>query len=147
MFPLFLTLLSCVSEKSTIDDAIAKENFCVYRRVDDHYKLNIMRTYIILKKNCSSYELYFEGGDAIIGKYKNSADTLEMHHDFELLYSTSDGTIKVNKIKDDDYHSKYFYPKKFVIRKDSLIDISEYEKDPFLSDFSPKKHEHYILVK
>ncbi len=91
-----------------------------------------------------TYEQYSEAGLSVIGKYTLSNDTITMFHEYELLFS--DSIISMEKMNSKDSVSE-FYPQKFLIRNDSLIDITNYYISPMDSNIYNRPKENYILVK
>ena len=100
--------------------------------------------YVVLKMSNSIYEIYAEDAEGIIGKFSLTNDTLTLYHEYQLGYS--DSAIVVNKLN-GKVSTPEFYPSKFVVKKDSLIDISDYQDVPeHLRDFV-RLRENYIRVK
>ena len=92
----------------------------------------------------SVYEIYTKGGEGIIGKFSLRNDTINLYHEYQLGYL--DSTINLTKINRKDTIPE-FYPTKFVVRKDSLIDITCYQDAPeYLTGYS-RPRENFILVK
>ena len=143
---ILLILQSCSSaylvESDSKKDKVAKQYFYIYRRTTDDANLHIFRNYIILKKKHFTYEQYSEGGLSVIGKYYIKNDTLTMRHEYELVLSDS---IYIHKMDNKDVSD--FYPQKFIIRKDSLIDITNYYEHPADSGMFIRAREDYVLIK
>ena len=79
-----------------------------------------------------------------MGNFSLRNDTITLQHDYQLGYS--DKTLSVTKLNGKDAISD-FYPNKFIIKKDSLIDITNYQDVPeYPAEFRRPK-ENYILVK
>lgn len=144
-FVVFIIMLfqSCIVTNVTNDDKRVKEYFNIYRRIGD-FGPPVYRNYIIIKKNHMTYEQYSEAGSSVIGKYALNNDTITMFHEYELLFS--DTIISIKKMNSNDSVSE-FYPQKFLIRNDSLIDITNYSIDPMFSNIYNRPRENYILVK
>lgn len=138
-------LQSCYITRKNVDDQFVKQEIRTYKRIGDDYRLrNILRMFVILKMTNSAYEIYTESGKGIIGKFSLKNDTITLHHEYEFSYS--DSTVNVTELNRKDTIPE-FYPTKFIIKKDSLIDITYYQDVPkYLSDFTRPK-ENYIWVK
>lgn len=136
---------SCYTTRKNTDDQFVKQDIRIYKRIGDDYRLrNILRIYIILRMANSVYEIYTEGGEGIIGKFSLRNDTINLYHEYQLGYL--DSTINLSKINRKDTIPE-FYPTKFVVRKDSLIDITCYQDAPkYLTGYS-RPRENFILVK
>lgn len=119
----------------------AKQYFRIYRRLEQDTP-NIYRCYIILKPQSLTYEQYSEAGLSVIGKYSIKNDTLIMRHEHELRLSDS---IYIHKMRDTGISE--FYPQRFLIRKDSLIDITNHYEHPADSGMFIRGHDDYVLVK
>lgn len=138
-------LQSCYTTKINFDDQFVKQEIRIYKRIGDDYRLrNILRMFIILRKTNSVYELYTESGEGIFGKYSLRNDTITLHHDYQLGFL--DSTVSVTKLNGKDTTSE-FYPTKFIIKKDSLIDITNYQDVPEYLMGGRRPKENYILVK
>ncbi|SEW21745.1 hypothetical protein SAMN04487850_2222 [Prevotella aff. ruminicola Tc2-24] len=139
-------LQSCYTTRRNIDDQFVKQEIRIYKRVGDNYKVhyNILRMYIILKMTNSVYEIYTETAEGIMGKFSLRNDTLTLYHDFQLGFS--DSTINVAKLNRKDTIPE-FYPTKFIVRKDSLIDITDYYDFPEYQKAFTRPKENYILVR
>ena len=141
-----LTLQSCSSaylgESDFQKNKRAKQYFRIYRRIGDDALLHVYRNYIILKPRCMTYEQYSDSGLSVIGKYTIKNDTLTMRHEQELVLSDS---IYVHKIKNKDVCD--YYPQRFIIHKDSLIDITNYYEDPLYFGMFVRGREDYVLIK
>ena len=138
-------LQSCYTTRRNNDDQFVKQEIRTYKRIGDDYRLhNILRMFIILRIPNSAYAIYTESGKGIMGKFSLRNDTITLHHEYELGYS--DSIINVTKLNVKDTIPE-FYPCKFVIKKDSLIDITYYQDMPeYLKEFK-RQRENYILVK
>ena len=138
-------LLSCYTTRRNVDNKFVKKEIRVYKRVGDDYRLrNILRIYIILRMTNSTYEIYTESGEGIIGKFSLRNDTITLYHEYQLDYLHR--TINITKLNRKDTIPE-FYPTRFVVRKDSLIDITCYQDVPeYLTGYSRPK-ENYVLVK
>ena len=138
-------LQSCYTKSSCIDDLFVKQQISIYKRIGDDYRVrNVLRMFIILRKSHSSYELYTEAGSGIVGKYFLKNDTLTLLHEYEFV--VSDSSLKISKFNEKDTVPE-FYPRKFIVRKDSLIDITNYKSYHEYPEVSARKRENYILVK
>ena len=147
-FIIFIVLIlhSCGSanliESDTKKNKVAKQYFRIYRRTTDDANLHIFRNYIILKPKHLTYEQYSAGGLSVIGKYTIKNDTLTMRHEHELVLTDS---VYIHKMDNKDVSD--FYPQRFIIRKDSLIDITNYYEHPADSGMFVRQRENYVLVK
>ncbi len=139
-------LLSCNTIRRNTDDQFVKQEIRIYKRIGDDYKLhhNVLRMFIILKMSKSVYEIYTETGEGIVGKFSLRNDTLTLYHDFQLGFS--DSTINITKLSRKDTIPE-FYPIKFIVRKDSLIDITDYYDFPEYQKAFTRPKENYIMVK
>ncbi len=153
IFPILICVLffqSCFTLKEHVDDRMVDDQFVkrqisLYKRIGDDYRLgSIFRMFITLKRSrdtkYNTYEIYGETGSGIIGKYSMKNDTLILFHEYEFL--AGDSCVRMSKLNENDTIPE-FYPRKFVVRNDSLIDITNYK------DFHGyiRAREDYILVK
>ena len=138
-------LQSCSTSRMNVDNQFVKQEILTYKRIGDDYRLrNLLRMFVILKMTNSAYEIYTESGEGIMGKFSLRNDTITLYHEYQLGYS--DNAINVTKLNGKDTTSE-FYPTKFIIKKDSLIDITNYQDVPeYPAEFRRPK-ENYILVK
>lgn len=144
-FVIAIIFQSCSSashiESDTQKNDIAKQNFRIYRRTGDDSHLHVFRCYLILKPKYLTYEQYSEAGLSVIGKYTIKNDTITMRHEHELRLSDSIYVHKMNSSDISDY-----YPQRFIIRKDSLIDITNYYEHPADSGMFILGREDYVLI-
>ena len=142
---LFVFFESCYMTRKNVDDQFVKQHISLYKRIGDDYRVrNVLRMFIILKKDNSAYEIYTEAGNGIIGKYSLRNDTLTMFHEYEFVIS--DSIVEMSKLNEIDTIPE-FYPRKFIVRKNSLIDITNYEIFPEYPNKFARKRENYILIK
>lgn len=138
-------LQSCYTTSRNIDDKFVKQEIRMYKRIGDDYRLpNVLRLYIVLKMANSAYEIYTEASEGIIGKFTLNNDTLTLCHEYKIEYL--DSVINVRQI-DKKNTIPDFYPTKFIVRKDSLIDITNYYDYPDYQKEFIRPKENYIIVK
>lgn len=111
------TFLSCSTSKHNVQQYIS-----VYKRVND-YNPNILKSFFVFKQSPKTYELYFDKSGGLFGHYTISNDTLTLYHEYE--YSCVDCNMVVMAIDSTDNFT--LSPRKYIIRKDSLIDITYYK--------------------
>ena len=138
-------LQSCYTTRKSIDDQFVKQEIRIYKRIGDDYRLsNIIRMFIVLKMSNSAYEIHAEYAEGIMGKFSLRKDTLTLYHEYQLGFS--DSIINITKLNRKDTIPE-FYPTKFIVRKDSLIDITNYQDVPeYLKEFR-RQRENYIMVR
>lgn len=138
-------LQSCYTTSISIDDKYVKQEIRMYKRVGDDYRLhNVLRMYIVLKMANSAYEIYTEASEGIMGKFTLRNDTLTLCHEYQIEFL--DSAMNVSQIDGKNTVSD-FYPTKFVVRKDSLIDITNYCDNPEYQKVFVRPKENYIIVK
>ncbi|MBO5625471.1 MAG: hypothetical protein J5953_06730, partial [Prevotella sp.] len=87
--------------RKNVDDQFVKQHISLYKRIGDDYRVrNVLRMFIILKKDNSAYEIYTEAGNGIIGKYSLRNDTLTMFHEYEFVIS--DSIVEMSKLNEID---------------------------------------------
>ena len=141
----FTILQSCYTTRKNIDDQFVKREIRIYKRIGDDNRLrNILRMFIVLRMTNSAYEIYTEATEGIMGKFSLRNDTLVLFHEYQLDYLNN--KINVTELNRKDTTAE-FYPTKFLVREDSLIDITNYQEVPeHLKDFIHLR-DNYILVK
>lgn len=139
-------LQSCYTTSRSIDDKFVKQEIRMYKRVGDDYRLhkNVLRMYIVLKMTNSAYEIYTEASEGIMGKFTLRNDTLTLCHEYQIEFL--DSAMNISQIDGENTVSD-FYPTKFVVRKDSLIDITNYCDYPEYQNVFVRPKENYIIVK
>lgn len=147
-----MLFLSCASTRKDYDywdslneDKVSKNHISLYRRVGDHVGVNVIRCFILFKKPSSTFEIYFEDGEGIIGRYVTRNDTLEMYHDYSVWQSRND-SIKIKKLVCNDTVGGFF-PDKFIIKNDSLLDITNYSYPELISNMVSNVKNDFVLVK
>lgn len=116
-FFLCWVFLSCSTSKHNVQQYIS-----VYKRVNDSNP-NILKSFYVFKHSPKTYELYFDKSGGLLGHYTISNDTLTLYHEYE--YSYIDSKMVVKAIDSTDVFT--LSPRKYIIRKDSLIDITYYQ--------------------
>ena len=137
-------LQSCHTTKD-IDDQFVKREIRIFKRDGDDYRTrNVIRMFIILKMTNSVYEIYSEAPEGIIGKFSLRNDTLTLYHEYKLAFP--DSAINMKRLNRKDTIPE-FYPTKFIVKEDSLIDITNYYDFPEYVGGYSRPRENYVLVK
>ena len=92
----------------------------------------------------SVYEIYSEAPEGIIGKFSLRNDTLTLYHEYKLAFP--DSAINMKRLNRKDTIPE-FYPTKFIVKEDSLIDITNYYDFPEYAGGYSRPRENYVLVK
>ena len=116
VFFLCWVFLSSSTSKHNVQQYIS-----VYKRVNDSNP-NILKSFFVFKHSPQTYELYFDKSGGLLGHYTISNDTLTLYHEYE--YSCIDSKMVVKAIDSTDVFT--LSPRKYIIREDSLIDITYY---------------------
>lgn len=88
--------------------------------------------YLILKKSVKSYDLFYTGMNyGIIGDYNIVGDSLNLIPKYEYI-----NTIKKINPMDSSFLS---VPRCFLIKKNSLVEITNYDNYPILNSFITEK--------
>ena len=142
VFSLCWAFLSCSTLKHNVHPYIS-----VYEI--EYYVPNIFKSLLVFKHSPQTYELYLDGSGGVLGHYTIINDTLTLHHEYE--YSCEGSKMVLTAIDSTDTFT--LSPRKYLIRKDSLIDITYYPNPT--PDFVFKDHpfsptdfrQNYILAK
>ena len=116
LFSLCFTFLSCITTKQNEYPYLS-----VYKRVSNNTP-NVLKTFYIFKQSPQKYELHIHNFGGRLGTYTIANDTLMLFNKYE--YSCYHGKMVITEIDSTDYFS--LYPITFLIKKDSLIDITCY---------------------
>jgi hypothetical protein len=111
-----LSVLSCSTQKATFSPFLAV------------YKIegagNIYPSYIILKQQPEIFEIYAPGVySSIIGEWKTIKDTLFIIPRYQ--YAARNNKMHMNEITSED-SSIITIPQKYILTKNNLIDITDY---------------------
>jgi len=128
LFILLLLFCSCVNLKPRQSEYIA-----LYKqsRLGE-----VLPEYLLLKDRIKSYEFFSPGlNSSVLGNYHIANDTIYLNPRYE--YSDS-----IKRISPADT-SIISIPRKFLIKKDLLIDVTDYKNYPILDVFFKKGESIY----